>query len=99
MSRSERNHSQTRRAEPVWAKLTPRQQDVLSAAARQAAGSNDAARLADEKAITETLKNRGLAVDAIDLAPFRTLADKTYAEADAAKAWDAALLKRVVAAR
>jgi tripartite ATP-independent transporter DctP family solute receptor len=86
-------------AGPFWAKLTPRQKDVLGAAAREAAGSNDTGRLADEKAITETLKARGLVVEAIDLAPFRTLADKTYAEADAAKVWDGALLRRVVAAR
>ena len=86
-------------AKPVWDRLAPRQREVLSAAARQAAGANDAGRLADEKAIAETLKARGLAVDAIDLAPFRALADKTYAEADAAKAWDAGLLKRLIATR
>jgi len=86
-------------ARPVWDKMTPRQKEVVTGAARQAAAANDAGRLADEKAVTQTLKSRGLAVDAIDLAPFRALADKTYAEADAAKAWDAGLLKRVIAVR
>jgi TRAP-type C4-dicarboxylate transport system substrate-binding protein len=84
-------------AKPVWDRLTAQQKDVVAGAARKAAASNDAGRLADEKAIAETLKAKGLAVDTIDLSPFRALADKTYAEADVAKAWDAALLKRVMA--
>ncbi len=56
------------------------------------------ARLADEKAIVQALKERGLTVDAVDLAPFRASADKVYAEADMAKAWDAAGLQRVMKA-
>ena len=82
-------------AKPVWDKLTAAQKDVVAKAALSAAKANDAGRLADEKSIAEALKAKGLSVDALDTAPFRALADKIYAEADLAKAWDAALLKRV----
>jgi hypothetical protein len=41
------------------------------------------------------MKTRGLAVDIIDLAPFRTLADKVYGEADVAKTWNATMARRV----
>jgi len=36
-----------------------------------------------------------LAVDAVDLGPFRASADKVYADSDLAKAWDAAGLQCV----
>jgi TRAP-type transport system periplasmic protein len=83
-------------AKPFWDKLTQEQQKVIAAAAHHAALKNDNDRLADEKAIVEALRGRGLAVDAIDLAPFRAMADKVYGESDLAKAWDAALVRRVV---
>ena len=82
-------------AKPVWDKLTAEQKDVVSKAAIAAAKANDSGRLGDEKLVAEALKSKGLTVDTIDLAPFRALADKTYADSDLAKAWDAALLKRV----
>jgi TRAP-type transport system periplasmic protein len=82
-------------AKPFWDKLTPEQKAVLERAARNAAKQNDSGRLADEKAIVEALRGRGLAVDAIDLAPFRALADKVYGEADVTKAWNAGLAKQV----
>jgi TRAP-type transport system periplasmic protein len=83
-------------AKPFWDKLTPEQQRVVATAARNAAKLNDTGRLADEKAIVDALKSRGLTVDVIDLAPFRAMADKVYGAADAAKAWNAALIRRVV---
>jgi tripartite ATP-independent transporter DctP family solute receptor len=86
-------------AKPFWDKLTPEQKAVLERAARNAAKLNDGGRLADEKAIVEALKGRGLAVDAIDLAPFRALADKVYGEADVTKAWNAGLARQVSEAR
>src|SRR5437879_6257633 len=57
-------------AKPFWEKLAPEQKAALERAARNAAKLNDSGRLADEKAIVEALKGRGLAVDAVDLAPF-----------------------------
>jgi tripartite ATP-independent transporter DctP family solute receptor len=86
-------------AKPFWDKLTAEQKQALEAAAKSAAKLNDDGRLADEKGIAAALKTRGLAVDAVDLAPFRNLADKVYGEADAAKAWNAALLKQVTETR
>ena len=70
----------------------------MSAAALKTAESGSDNRLADETAIVQALKGRGLTVDAVDLAPFRTSADKVYAESDLAKAWDAAGLARVLKA-
>jgi tripartite ATP-independent transporter DctP family solute receptor len=82
-------------AKPFWDKLAPDQKAVIERAARSAAKLNDLGRLADENAIVDALKGRGLAVDAIDLAPFRALADKVYGEAEVTKAWNAGLAKQV----
>jgi TRAP-type transport system periplasmic protein len=86
-------------AKPFWDKLSAEQKQALETAAKSAAKLNDDGRLADEKGIADALKTRGLAVDAVDLTPFRNLADKVYGEADAAKAWNAALLKQVTETR
>jgi TRAP-type transport system periplasmic protein len=85
-------------AKPVWDRLNAAQKKVLGEASRKAAKTGDDGRLADETAIVTALKGRGLAVDAIDLAPFRAGADRVYAESDLAKAWDAAGLQRVLKA-
>jgi TRAP-type transport system periplasmic protein len=85
-------------AKPVWNKLSADQQKVLATAAQQSAATGSDARLADEKAIVQALKDRGLAVDAVDLTPFRASADRVYADSDMAKAWDAAGLARVMKA-
>jgi TRAP-type C4-dicarboxylate transport system substrate-binding protein len=85
-------------ARPVWDKLNPDQRNALDAAARKTAKAGSDLRLADEKAIVQALKGRGLAVDAVDLAPFRASADHVYAESDLVKAWDAAGLQRVLKA-
>jgi TRAP-type transport system periplasmic protein len=82
-------------AKPFWDTLAPEQQKVVAVAARNAALLNDKGRLADEQAIAEALRNRGLAVDTIDLAPFHDVADKIYAESDVTKVWDAGLIRRV----
>jgi len=79
--------------------LSPQQKSVLRAAAASAATANDAGRLDDEKKIAEALRTRGLAVDAIDLAPFRALSDKVYAQAADTKSWDMALARRVAATK
>jgi TRAP-type transport system periplasmic protein len=82
-------------ATPVWDKLNANQKKALGDACLKTATSGSEARLADEKAIAQALGERGLAVDAVDLGPFRASADKVYADADIAKAWDAAGLQRV----
>lgn len=78
----------------VWDKLNADQKKVLGDACRKAAKGGDDARLGDEKAITTALKTRGLAVNSIDLAPFRDNADRVYAKSDLAKQWDAAAMQR-----
>jgi tripartite ATP-independent transporter DctP family solute receptor len=85
-------------AKPAWDKLSAPQKKALQDAAVKAGKSNADARLADEGQVAEALKKRGLAVDTIDLAPFRANADKVYAGSDVAKAWDQDMLKRVLAA-
>ena len=82
-------------AKPVWDKLNADQKNLLKAAANKAARAGDVARLSDEAGIVEALKGRGLAVDVIDLAPFREAANKAYDGAEATKAWDMAGLKRI----
>ncbi len=79
---------------PVWDKLTAQQKKVLGDACVKAAKGGDDARLNDEKAVVTALKGRGLAVDTIDLAPFRANADRVYAKSSLAKQWDAAGLAR-----
>ena len=83
---------------PVWDALDTRQRDVLEQAAKSSAGWGDAARVADETTIVDAIKTRGLTVTTPDLASFRASADLTYEAAPAAKAWDAAGLKRVLEA-
>jgi len=79
---------------PVWDRLNADQKKVLADASLKAAKSGDDARLADEQAIVTALKERGLAVDTIDLAPFRANADSIYAQSALAKQWDAAAMQR-----
>jgi TRAP-type transport system periplasmic protein len=79
---------------PVWDKLNADQKKVLGDACRSAAKTGDDARLADESAIVQALKGRGLSVDAIDLAPFRDNADSVYAKSTLAKQWDAVGMQR-----
>ena len=82
-------------AKPFWSKLSDDQRKVVADAAMLAAKENDENRLKDEADVANALKAKGLSVDAIDLAPFRALADKVYADSDFAKSWSGSLLKRV----
>ena len=83
-------------AKPVWDKLDADQKKALQAAAVTAAKWNSDARLADEKQVAERIKGQGLAVDAVDLKPFRDNADKVYAASELSKAWNKALLQQVI---
>src|SRR5262249_33635717 len=83
-------------AKPFWDKLSAEQRRVVETAAKNAAKGNDDARLADEKSVAEALKGKGLTVTSPDLAPFRKLADRVYAESDLAKQWDQALMRQVM---
>ena len=85
-------------AKPAWDRLSDAQKTALKDAALKAAKSGSDNRLADEGSIAAALRQRGLAVDPIDLAPFRAAADQTYAGSEMTKSWDKALLDRVAAA-
>ena len=80
-------------------KLRPDQQQKLRAAAVTSAKWNDDNRLNDEKTVIDSLAGRGLTVSRPDLAPFRANADKVYATAETAKAWDRKLMEETMAVR
>jgi len=86
-------------AKPYWDKLTPEQKSKVQAAATQAARWNDEQRLADEKTVIDGLAAKGLTVTRPDLAAFRGNADKVYANAEAAKAWDRKMMDEVMAVK
>ncbi len=86
-------------AKPFWDRLTSAQQAALTTAAGNAAKLNDSGRLADEKTIAQALKDHGLAVDTVDLAPFRAQADKVYGESAVQKEWNADLLRQIADSR
>jgi tripartite ATP-independent transporter DctP family solute receptor len=86
-------------AKPYFDKLTPGERQKVQAAATRAAKWNDDNRLADEKTVIDGLAAKGLAVARPDLAPFRANAEKVYAGADAAKAWDRRMMDEVMTVR
>ena len=86
-------------AKPYFDKLKPDQQKKLREAAVRGAKWNDDNRLNDEKTVIEGLAAKGLTVSRPDLAPFRANADKVYASAEAAKAWDHKLMEEAMAVR
>jgi len=86
-------------AKPYFDKLKPEQQKKLREAAVRGAKWNDDNRLNDEKTVIDGLAAKGLTVSRPDLAPFRANADKVYASAEAAKAWDRKLMEEAMAVR
>jgi len=84
-------------AKPYWDKLSAGQKSKVQAAATQAAKWNDEQRLADEKTVIDGLAAKALTVTRPDLGPFRANADKVYAAAEAAKAWDRKMMDEVMA--
>jgi TRAP-type transport system periplasmic protein len=86
-------------AKPYFDKLKPEQQGKLREAAVRGAKWNDDNRLADEKTVIDGLAAKGLTVSRPDLAPFRANAEKVYASAEAAKAWDRKLMEEAMAVR
>lgn len=84
-------------AKPYFDKLSAEQKSKLQAAATRAAKWNDDQRLNDEKTVLDGLAAKGLTVTRPDLGAFRANADKVYAGADAAKAWDRRMMEEVMA--
>jgi tripartite ATP-independent transporter DctP family solute receptor len=86
-------------AKPYFDKLSPEQQRKVREAAMRGAKWNDDNRLNDEKTVIDGLAAKGLTVSRPDLAPFRANAEKVYAAAEAAKAWDRKLMEEAMAVR
>ncbi|HWI35189.1 MAG TPA: TRAP transporter substrate-binding protein DctP [Burkholderiales bacterium] len=86
-------------AKPYFDKLSAAQKKKLADAAVHAAKWNDEQRLGDERKVADGLAAKGLTVSRPDLAPFRANADKVYASAELAKAWDRKLADEVAAVR
>ena len=86
-------------ATPVWNKLSAEQKQKVKAAARIATDDNNTKRFADEQQVADAVKAQGLTVSAIDLAPFRANAEKIYATLPDAKAWDKAMMAKVLATK
>ena len=86
-------------AKPFYDKLSAEQKQKVQAAATRAARWNDEQRLNDEKTVIDGLAAKGLTVTRPDLAAFRANADKVYAGADAAKAWDRKMMDEVMAVK
>jgi len=84
-------------AKPYFDKLSPEQKSKVQAAATRAAKWNDDQRLNDEKTVLDGLAAKGLTLTRPDLAAFRANADKVYANAEAAKAWDRKMMDEVMA--
>ena len=83
-------------AKPYFDKLSAEQKSKLQAAATRATKWNDDQRLNDEKTVLDGLAAKGLIVTRPDLGAFRANADKVYASADAAKAWDRKMMDEVM---
>jgi tripartite ATP-independent transporter DctP family solute receptor len=86
-------------AKPFFDKLSADQRQKVQAAATHAARWNDEQRLNDEKTVIDGLAAKGLTVTRPDLALFRANADKVYAGAEAAKAWDRRMMDEVMSAK
>jgi TRAP-type transport system periplasmic protein len=86
-------------AKPYFDKLSADQKQKLTAAAVRAAKWNDENRLNDEKTVIDGLASQGLTVTRPDLSVFRANAEKVYANADAAKAWDRKMMDEVMAVK
>lgn len=84
-------------SKPFFDALTGEQQQALREGARIGAGWNNEQRRADEVSVADRLvSERGLRVDAIDLAPFRANADRVYAASDLAAEWNTDLMNQIL---
>jgi tripartite ATP-independent transporter DctP family solute receptor len=86
-------------AKPYFKTLSAEQRGKVQAAALNAARWNDEQRLNDEKTVIDGLAAKGLTVTRPDLALFRANAEKVYADAEAAKAWDRKMMDEVMAVK
>ncbi len=82
-------------AKPVFEKLTPEQQATLKSVAMEAAATEAARTLADEKAALDAFARQGIVVSKPDLAPFRASAARLYKEEGYDKKWQPGLKDKI----
>ena len=86
-------------AKPAFDKLTPDQQTELRAAARQAADTQIAKTLQDEKSAVDTFRAANIRISEPDATVFRTTVFKEYEAAGMTAKWKPGLMARVQAIR
>lgn len=79
----------------TWGKLTPAQQDAVTAAAAEAVQYNNDNRIKDEQELVAFFKEQGLKVYAPDVDAFRTTVQKAYLESEWSKTWPAGMVERI----
>ena len=86
-------------AKPAFDKLTPAQQAELRAVAREAADTQIAKTLADEKAAIDTFKAANIRISEPDATAFRTTVFKEYETAGMTAKWKPGLMARIQAVK
>jgi len=86
-------------AKPVFDKLTPAQQTELRAAARDAADTQIAKTLLDEKSAVDTFRAANIRISEPDANVFRTAVFKEYEAAGMTAKWKPGLMARVQAVK
>jgi len=86
-------------AKPAFDKLTPAQQTELRAVAREAADTQIAKTLADEKAAIETFRAANIRISEPDATAFRTTVFKEYEAAGMTAKWKPGLMARIQAVK
>lgn len=86
-------------AKPAFDKLSPAQQAELRAASKEAADTQIAKTLADERSAIETFKAANIRVSEPDATAFRELVMKEYDAAGMAAKWKPGLVARIQAVR
>ncbi|MFM7571285.1 MAG: TRAP transporter substrate-binding protein DctP [Betaproteobacteria bacterium] len=86
-------------AKPAFDKLSPAQQAELRAASKEAAETQIAKTLADERSAIETFKAANIRVSEPDATAFRELVMKEYDAAGMAAKWKPGLVARIQAVR
>lgn len=78
-----------------WDALTPEQQEIMQAAANEAADQIREVRLAAEDELVSFFQEQGLDVYTPDVDAFRTRVQKMYLESDLAKDWPEGMVDRI----
>jgi TRAP-type transport system periplasmic protein len=81
----------------TWDQLSAEQKMIVKNAAAVAVQQNNEGRLNDEREVADRLNTQGLTITTVGMKPFHDNAEKVYAGADLAKAWNKDLLQQAAA--